>query len=220
MKKIAVMIGVIVIIAIIVVVAIRFSSGPEDGWICESGQWVKHGKPSAPMPSVPCAGQSAQELIEPKRIGGDKDAHGCYLSAGYRWCEAKQKCLREWEEKCEENGASSVTVEKSPDSLRVSLPTVNSVIKSPLVISGEASGWYFEAVFPVRVTDEKGNTLGTGQAQAQGDWMTSAFVPFAGTITFDPKGYQSGFVVFEKDNPSGQPQNALSYSIPVRFSGN
>ena len=35
-------------------------------------------------------------------VGGDTDEHGCIPSAGYTWCEAKQKCLREWEEACEE----------------------------------------------------------------------------------------------------------------------
>lgn len=34
-------------------------------------------------------------------VGGDKDAHGCIGSAGYTWCEVKQKCLRSWEEKCQ-----------------------------------------------------------------------------------------------------------------------
>ncbi|MEI6191304.1 MAG: hypothetical protein WCP24_02985 [bacterium] len=34
-------------------------------------------------------------------IGGDKDEHGCKASAGYSWCEVKNKCLRVWEEKCE-----------------------------------------------------------------------------------------------------------------------
>ena len=34
--------------------------------------------------------------------GGDRDEHGCIGSAGYSWCEAKQKCLRIWEEPCEE----------------------------------------------------------------------------------------------------------------------
>ena len=32
--------------------------------------------------------------------GSDRDAHGCIPSAGYSWCEAKQKCLRVWEEPC------------------------------------------------------------------------------------------------------------------------
>lgn len=29
----------------------------EDGWLCQNGQWVKHGNPSDPQPSVPCVGQ-------------------------------------------------------------------------------------------------------------------------------------------------------------------
>ena len=40
------------------------------------------------------------QLIQPI-VGGDRDSHGCIGSAGYSWCEAKQKCLRQWEEKCE-----------------------------------------------------------------------------------------------------------------------
>ncbi len=36
-----------------------------------------------------------------KPIGGETDEHGCMLMAGYTWCEAKQKCLRTWEEFCD-----------------------------------------------------------------------------------------------------------------------
>ena len=38
--------------------------------------------------------------VSQKLIGGDKDSHGCLPAAGYSWCEAKQKCLRAWEEPC------------------------------------------------------------------------------------------------------------------------
>jgi hypothetical protein len=38
-----------------------------------------------------------------QKIGGDTDEHGCLIGAGYTWCEAKQKCLRTWEETCEED---------------------------------------------------------------------------------------------------------------------
>ncbi len=34
-------------------------------------------------------------------VGADKDEYGCIGSAGYTWCEDKQKCLRVWEEPCE-----------------------------------------------------------------------------------------------------------------------
>ncbi len=43
-------------------------------------------------------------------VGGDKDEHGCIGSAGYSWCEEKQKCLRTWEEKCENESSSSNSV--------------------------------------------------------------------------------------------------------------
>ncbi|MBD3244399.1 MAG: hypothetical protein GF335_00190 [Candidatus Moranbacteria bacterium] len=50
--------------------------------------------------------QSPQENLnqnreKPKRIGGQRDQHGCLTPAGYTWCEKKQKCLRTWEEPCE-----------------------------------------------------------------------------------------------------------------------
>ena len=31
-------------------------------------------------------------------VGNDRDDHGCIPSAGYVWCEKKQKCIRPWEE--------------------------------------------------------------------------------------------------------------------------
>lgn len=47
-----------VLIAIIVAFAVLFLwlfiRGPEDTWICDNGQWVKHGVPSAPMPEGGC----------------------------------------------------------------------------------------------------------------------------------------------------------------------
>lgn len=33
-------------------------------------------------------------------VGGDRDAYGCIPSAGYQWCEFKEKCIRPWEESC------------------------------------------------------------------------------------------------------------------------
>lgn len=42
-------------------------------------------------------------------VGGDRDAHGCIGSAGYSWCEAKQKCLRIWEEGCADTNSNTTT---------------------------------------------------------------------------------------------------------------
>ena len=46
--------------------------------------------------------QKVETEVEETIVGGDRDEHGCIGSAGYTWCEAKQKCLREWEEPCEQ----------------------------------------------------------------------------------------------------------------------
>lgn len=42
------------------------------------------------------------EVPKEQLVGNDEDEYGCKASAGYSWCEIKQKCLRIWEEKCEE----------------------------------------------------------------------------------------------------------------------
>lgn len=44
-----------------------------------------------------------QYYSEPKLVGDDIDSHGCFVTAGFSWCEAKQKCLRTWEEACDTN---------------------------------------------------------------------------------------------------------------------
>ncbi len=43
----------IVILILLFVFGVRVLSG-EDSWICENGQWVKHGNPNYPAPSIPC----------------------------------------------------------------------------------------------------------------------------------------------------------------------
>lgn len=65
---------------------------------CGSGEVAENEEvPMTPLePSTPVA-----EPEEPL-VGGDKDEHGCIGSAGYVWCEAKEKCLRPFEEDCEE----------------------------------------------------------------------------------------------------------------------
>lgn len=47
--------------------------------------------------------QQETQNTEEKIIGGDKDEYGCLGSAGYSWCEAKQTCLRIWEESCDDS---------------------------------------------------------------------------------------------------------------------
>jgi hypothetical protein len=113
------------------------------------------------------------------------------------------------------------TVSDSSDMIRVSTPLPNVLVQSPIKVTGEARGtWYFEASFPVKVLDSNGVVLATVPAQAKGEWMTEEFVPFEATLTFDTPTTETGTIVFQKDNPSGLPENERSVSIPVYFSAN
>ncbi len=91
-------------------------------------------------------------------------------------------------------------------------------LSSPVILHGQARGtMFFEASFPVRVLDTDGTELGTGIAQADGDWMTKNFVWFTLPLTFNhPKG-DTGFLRFMKDNPSGLPEFDLHVDVPIRF---
>lgn len=92
------------------------------------------------------------------------------------------------------------------------------VTTSPLVVKGRARGnWYFEASFPIRLLDGNGKEIAVGIAQAQGEWMTTEYVRFEATLVFEAPETDTGTLVLEKDNPSGLPENADEFRIPVRF---
>lgn len=92
-------------------------------------------------------------------------------------------------------------------------------ISSPLVVTGRARGyWFFEASFPVVLTDWDGKIIADGYATAEGEWMTEDFVPFYFTLTFDKPAYgERGTLILRKDNPSGLPEHDAAVEIPVRF---
>ena len=109
--------------------------------------------------------------------------------------------------------------------IQVAAPTIGTVINSPLQLTGQAIGpWYFEASLPVEVRNWQGNVIATSYVTAQGTWMTMGLVPFTGSVSFvspyspgDPVAMKQGSVVFKKDNPSGEPQNAGEIIIPIQF---
>ncbi|OGZ33329.1 MAG: hypothetical protein A2174_00600 [Candidatus Portnoybacteria bacterium RBG_13_41_18] len=62
MKKALIIIAIIVIAAA-VVIGLRLFSGDEDTWLCQNGQWVKHGNPNAPMPTTGCGTPSPEPEV-------------------------------------------------------------------------------------------------------------------------------------------------------------
>lgn len=114
--------------------------------------------------------------------------------------------------------------EPSPenDLIRVTAPTAQSTITSPVTITGMTRGtWFFEGSFPISIVNWDGLIIGEGVATAQGEWMTEDFVPFTASITYtiDPQTpYNRGAIILKKDNPSGLPEHDDALEVPVMFS--
>jgi hypothetical protein len=112
------------------------------------------------------------------------------------------------------------------DRIVLTTPLPGSVITSPLEVSGQARGnWFFEASFPVMLTNWDGLIIAEGIATASGDWMTEDFVPFTATLTFvspleatAPTFMERGSLILKRDNPSGLPEFDAALEIPVQFS--
>ncbi len=106
-------------------------------------------------------------------------------------------------------------VNASADMIRVTNPTPGAVTGKSFTVTGEARGnWYFEASFPIEVRDSSGNLLTTVVAQADGEWMTTEFVPFTAEVTVDESFIGEAVLTLKKDNPSGLPENDASMSFP------
>lgn len=53
---------------ILVLFIVRFST-TEDTWVCQNGAWIKHGNPSATMPTSVCPGAAADETTTYEAAG-------------------------------------------------------------------------------------------------------------------------------------------------------
>jgi hypothetical protein len=102
--------------------------------------------------------------------------------------------------------------------IRVTAPQAKQIVSSPLSITGSAKGnWYFEGSFPVKLYDANNKLIAQTAAKAQGNWMTENFVNFTATLKFAHPLTNSGKLILEKDNPSGDSQKDEKIEIPVSF---
>lgn len=103
--------------------------------------------------------------------------------------------------------------------IHVTAPVSGATTSDQIEIEGEARGqWYFEATFPVQLRALDNSVITITTASAQGDWMTTDFVPFKARIDLSvdaPDFHGPALLVLMKDNPSGLPENEDSITIPI-----
>ncbi|MBT6691017.1 hypothetical protein HOB10_01635 [Candidatus Parcubacteria bacterium] len=137
------------------------------------------------------------------------------LSAGLAVMESyPRKCQAEDGSMFTEDIGNALAKE---DLIRLDLPRPNQGISNPLVLEGQARGyWFFEGDFPVVVL-YKGQVIAEGIATAQSDWMTEDFVEFKAELEYQGPTEGKGTLVLKKDNPSGLPANADELTVPIIF---
>lgn len=154
------------------------------------------------------------DSLEESKVGGKKDDHGCLLSAGYSWCEPKQKCLRIWEEECQ---VQNTVDNDNLTEVVVTNPLLGDEISSPMQVEGRAKGsWFFEANLPIYLESNDGDIISSSYVSAKEDWMTNEFVSFTGLISFNTN-EESGYLVIKKSNPSNIEEGDKEIKIPVKF---
>ena len=194
---------IVFILILISILAIRIIIGGDaNTWICENGEWIKHGNPEKPMPTISCSSE----------INNFDDC-----------VKAGNAVMESYPRQCRTKDGESFTeyigneLEKT-DLIRIDSPRPNSVMRSPFTIKGKARGtWFFEGSFPIRLIDDNGNEVITVIAQTGEDWMTEDFVSFEATLNFPTPPTASGRLVLEKDNPSGLSENDDALIVPVKF---
>lgn len=115
-----------------------------------------------------------------------------------------------------EEAHQSVSIENT---LQLNEPKLMQSVTSPLEISGRAIGpWFFEGSFNAVLTNWDGRIIGETLLEAEEAWTTEEFVPFSGEIVFleeDTQPYSRLFLVLQKSNPSGLPENDEALEIPL-----
>lgn len=114
--------------------------------------------------------------------------------------------------------------EKS-DLIVLESPQPLEYLSSPIIFEGQARGyWYFEASFPLVLTDWNGLIIAEGFATADDDWMTEEFVPFTANLNFespyqagDPDFMRRGTLILQKNNPSDKRELDDALELPVYF---
>lgn len=110
------------------------------------------------------------------------------------------------------------------DKIVVASPLPESTVSaSPIIIKGRARGtWFFEASASVDIVNWDGLIIGKGYVTVDEgySWMTTDFVPFTGSVTYDATKltpYKYGWIIMRKDNPSGEPQFDASLEFKILF---
>jgi hypothetical protein len=185
-KNALIIVAAVLLVAFLAILGVRFFSG-EDNWVCQNGQWIKHGNPSAATPKTGCG--------EAKTENNADDSSASDL-----------------ENNPNENPEADGEDDQEANII-VTAPAANQSIGLPLVIKGQAR--VFENTVSFRIKDSDGKILLENYAIADSPDM-GQFGPFNASVNYpEPKGEKGTVEVFEYSARDGSEISKVE--IPVVF---
>lgn len=168
--------------------------------------------------NVPQDENVKEETQNQELIGGQTDEHNCLIPAGYAWCEARNKCMRMWEENCGAEELDGIFV--LLNDLRTKINNISSYV------SDGNLEWNIEKSGIVEKNSLSGkqiviNNTAIDVKELKDFFESNGFVPDAGNIfsdiTGDINGYKKENVVcsiitkiegrWEAGNEESKPKN-------------
>ncbi|MEK7167546.1 MAG: DUF333 domain-containing protein [Patescibacteria group bacterium] len=146
---------IIIIITILALGALfLILRGNEDAWLCQNGQWVKHGNPSATMPTSGCGTNINTSLANP--ASGNCESKGGKAEIEETVGGQIGICVFSDDTRCEEWAYFRGECQPGGNIIVFS-PIKNSTVNLPFKVSGQAR--VFENQLNLRIKDVKGNIL-------------------------------------------------------------
>lgn len=104
-----------------------------------------------------------------------------------------------------------------PD-ISVSIPGSGSGVKSEMSIEGVAkTSWFAQGIAQGDVRNENNEKIGAFTVRTQSTAKDNSFVTFTGKIIYGTPDTKTGYIIFNKANPTADVSKNVSLWVPVRF---
>lgn len=181
MNKKIIIVVVVVVVILGVFAYFRFN---EDTWLCQNGQWVKHGHPSSAAPTSGC-GSAANQNVNKSAVNTTANNN---IQTEQTWLLTSES-----------------------GNVKVVSPVANEAIGSPLKITGQAR--VFENQLNYRLKDGDGSILAQGNMTAS-SLEAGQFGQFSVEVNYlKPKSGQGNLEVFDYSAKDGSEADKVTIPV-------
>lgn len=116
------------------------------------------------------------------------------------------------------NSSTTLNARFSHPDIKVSTPNSGGSVKNEMGVEGVAkTSWFAQGIAQGDVRNEKNEKIGAFTIRTQSTAKDNSFVTFTGKVLYGDPGTKTGYVIFNKANPTADTTKNMSLWVPVRF---